>query len=119
MGEGNQAHTRLACKNKDMKNVLKVTFGGALALMVLFANGQRPERPSPEKMLEKFTEELSLTEEQVGSWREIHETYEEDMKSDPRATMPKVEAEIEKILTAEQWEQFQQMRLKKKKRRDG
>ena len=87
--------------------------------MVLFANGQRPERPSPEKMLEKFTEELSLTEEQVDAWREVHETYGEGMRSDPRATMPKVEAEIEKILTAEQWEQFQQMRPKKRKRRDG
>jgi len=102
-----------------MKNALRVTLGVALALMVLFTNGQRPERPSPEKMLEKFTEELNLTEEQVAAWRDIHETYGEDMRSDPRATMPKVEGEIEKILTEEQWEQFKEMRPKRRKRRDG
>ena len=103
-----------------MKNALKLSMGLALVLLVQITNGQgRPERPSPEEMLEKFTKELSLTEEQVTQWEAIHEEYGDDMKSDPRATMPKGEEEIKAILTEEQWEKFEEMKPRRKKRRNG
>ncbi len=103
-----------------MKNTMKLTLGIAMAFFVLIANGQqRPERPSPQEMLKKFTEELSLTDAQVASWEALHEKYGEDMRSDPRTTMPKMEAEIKEILTEEQWEQFEQLKPKKRPKRNG
>jgi len=103
-----------------MKKTLKLTFGIALACFVLFANAQqRPEPPSPEEMIKKVTKELSLTEEQVTAWEAIHEKYGEDMRSDPRSTMPKVDAELKEILTEEQWEKFEMMKPKRGPRRNG
>ncbi len=101
-----------------MKKTMKLVLGIGLAIMVLTGYAQqRPERPSPDEMLKKVTKELSLNETQVSEWEAIHEKYGEQMKSDPRSTMPKMEAEIKEILTTEQWEKFEQMKPKRRPRK--
>lgn len=103
-----------------MKNTLKLSLGIMLACIVLFGNAQqRPKPPSPAEMLEKVTEELSLSDAQVAEWEAIHEKYGEEMKSDPRSVMPKVDTEIKKILTEQQWKAFEEMKPKKRPRKDG
>ncbi len=97
-----------------MKNTL-IAF--TMILMVTFVHGQdqRPkngERPSPEEMIEKATKELSLTDDQVKEWQEIHEKYAEAMKerSSARETRKKMGEELEATLTEEQLEKFKNMR---------
>ena len=117
--EGNFECPRLTTKNElIMKKTMKLVLGIGLAIMVLTGYAQqRPERPSPDEMLKKVTKELSLNETQVSEWEAIHEKYGEQMKSDPRSTMPKMEAEIKEILTTEQWEKFEQMKPKRRPRK--
>lgn len=87
---------------------------------VACAQQDRQRPPSPEQMLEKMTEELTLSEEQVASWQAIHEKYGDEMKSNGREIRPKLEADIKEILTDEQWEKFQEMKPKRKRgKRDG
>ena len=107
-----------------MKKTSKFILAVAMATMVFAASAQqgqrqRPQRPSPEEMLEAFTEKLDLTDEQVVAWQGIHEKYAEDMKDDPRKTMPKIEAEIQEILSDEQWEKFEKMKPSKGPRGRG
>lgn len=85
----------------------------SLSLMVLvtLAWSQRPERPSAEQMIERATKDLSLTDEQVQQWTEIHEKYESDMKNESKAreTMQVLGKELEATLTEEQLEKFKKM----------
>ncbi|WP_462248745.1 hypothetical protein [Ekhidna sp.] len=97
-----------------------------LVLCVHFANAQsqrpqRGERPSPEKMIERATKELSLTAEQVEEWKAIHKKYSEEMKDRSKAeeTRKKMGAELEKTLTEEQLEKFKKMRPKRRPNKDG
>jgi coenzyme F420-reducing hydrogenase alpha subunit len=78
--------------------------------------GQRPTPPSSEEMIKKATEELSLTDEQVQQWTEIHKNYEADMKdrSKAQATRQKMEKELEATLTDKQLEKFKKMRGNRK-----
>jgi LTXXQ motif family protein len=73
---------------------------------------QRPQPPSAEEMIAKATKELSLTNEQVKQWQEIHKKYgkpsEDKQKADEtRKAMGK---ELEATLTKEQLEKFKKMR---------
>ena len=103
----------------NMKNTLKLTLGTLLAVIALQGQAQqRPQHPSPEQMLERATEALNLNEGQVAEWEAIHEKYREEMQSDPRATIPKVDAELREILTKEQWEKFEKMKPKSGPARD-
>ncbi|MEP0365815.1 MAG: Spy/CpxP family protein refolding chaperone [Cyclobacteriaceae bacterium] len=73
--------------------------------------GQRPERPSTEEMIKQATKDLSLTDEQVEQWTEIHEKYESDMQNESKAreTMQTMGKELEATLTEEQLEKFKKM----------
>lgn len=95
-----------------------------MVLVTTFANAQdqrpqRGERPTPEQMIEKATEELSLTEEQVKQWKEIHAKYEESMKdrSTAHETRKKMGEELEATLTEEQLEKFKEMRPRRGRKR--
>ncbi|MEO9477080.1 MAG: Spy/CpxP family protein refolding chaperone [Cyclobacteriaceae bacterium] len=100
----------------------KIILSLSLMLLVTLAwsqrpgGGQRPERPSTEEMVEQATKDLSLTDEQVQQWTEIHEKYESDMKdqSKARETMQVMGKELEATLTDEQLEKF-----KKTQKRQG
>ena len=72
---------------------------------------QRPQPPSAEEMITKATKELSLTNDQVKQWQEIHKKYgkpsEDKQKADEtRKAMGK---ELEATLTKEQLEKFKKM----------
>ncbi len=86
---------------------------------------RRPQRPeSIEKRIERAKEELSLSDDQVESWKAVHEKYEADLKAareardreKGEATRKKIDEELRAILTEEQQEKFEEM---KKKRRKG
>lgn len=42
--------------------------------------GQRPEPPSLEERLEKATEQLTLTDDQVADWKSIFEKYDDQLQ---------------------------------------
>lgn len=83
--------------------------------------GQRPERPSSEQMIKQATKELSLTDEQVVQWTEIHEKYESSLKdqSKARETMQSMGKELEATLTEEQLKKFQKMQKRQGPPRGG
>lgn len=75
------------------------------------SNQQRPTPPTSEEMITKATKDLSLTDEQVGQWQEIHKKYgkpSEDRQKgeETRKAMGK---ELEATLTKEQLEKFKKM----------
>lgn len=75
------------------------------------SNQQRPTPPTSEEMITKATKDLSLTDEQVKQWQEIHKKYgqpSEDRKKgeEARQAMGK---ELEATLTKEQLEKFNKM----------
>jgi coenzyme F420-reducing hydrogenase alpha subunit len=74
--------------------------------------GQRPERHSSAQMIKQATKELSLTDEQVEQWTDIHEKYESSMddRAKAEATMKKMGQELEATLAKEQLEKFKKMR---------
>ena len=93
-----------------------------MVLITTFVNaqGQRPqrgERPTPEQMIEKATEELNLTEEQVKQWKEIHKKFEDSKKD--HETRKQMGAELEATLTEEQLEKFREMRPRKRRKDDN
>lgn len=89
----------------------KIILSLSLMVLVTIAWSQRPERPSAEQMIERATKDLSLTDEQVQQWTEIHEKYESDMKNESKAreTMQVMGKELEATLTEEQLEKFKKM----------
>lgn len=75
------------------------------------SNQQRPTPPTSEEMITKATKDLSLTDEQVKQWQEIHKKYgkpsEDRQKGDEtRKAMGK---ELEATLTKEQLVKFKKM----------
>lgn len=101
----------------------KLVLLSALMIVGSLCFAQPPQRggkgPSPEEMIKKVTEELSLTDEQVAQWKAIHEKYEESMKDESKReeTMKTMNEEFEAILTEEQLEKFTEMREKRGKGR--
>jgi Spy/CpxP family protein refolding chaperone len=80
-----------------------------------FAQGQRQQRPEPpsaKEMITKATKELSLTDQQVTQWEEIHEKYESSMgdRSKAKATREKMSKELEATLSEEQLVKFKKMK---------
>ena len=83
--------------------------------------GQRPTPPSSAEMIKKATEVLSLTDQQVQQWTEIHKKYEADLKdrSKAQATRQKMGKELEATLTEEQLVKFKEMQKKQRPPRGG
>jgi hypothetical protein len=73
--------------------------------------GQRPERPQPPSMEERIAKaktDLSLTDEQVVKWEEIHAKYEPSMKDKANAETARKQMteELKATLTEEQLTKF-------------
>ncbi|UXP31236.1 Spy/CpxP family protein refolding chaperone [Reichenbachiella agarivorans] len=85
----------------------------------LMAQGQKGSKqgPPPEMSIEEITKELSLTDDQVTQWEEIHKKYPKPSSGQrpSKETMEAMTQEIEAILTDEQIEKFTAMREKSKK----
>lgn len=73
---------------------------------------QRQGPPSAEEIISRATEELSLSDEQVKQWEEIHENYGPPSgdRSKDQETRQEMMAELEATLTEEQLEKFKEMR---------
>ncbi|MEM9326416.1 MAG: hypothetical protein AAGA85_12190 [Bacteroidota bacterium] len=107
-----------------MKIFISILFAIAM-VTVTFAQraepGQRQTPPSPQEMLERATEELVLTTDQVKQWQDIHEKYRDDLREtdNRRETMRKMGKELEAILSEEQRTAFTEMRARQHPPRRG
>jgi len=104
----------------------KIIFSILLIALSTFAWSQattdpreRPEKPSSEEMIKQATKDLSLTDEQVIQWTEIHKKYESALedRSKARETRQAMGKELEAILTEEQLEKFKQLQPRQSRRR--
>ena len=99
-----------------MKNIILTISMVALVTMASAQSpgqgGQRPSPPSSKEMIKEATKKLSLTDEQVVEWEEIHNKYESSMKDRSKAesTRKKMSEELEATLTEDQQNKFKKMR---------
>lgn len=87
--------------------------------------GQRAEPPSAEERIEKATEALALSDEQVQEWQTIFEKYDGEMKAAREkkdrglieTTREAMETELKATLSEEQTAKFEEMTKPRRRRR--
>ena len=107
--------------------LVPIALGVLLSLQVA-AQPRGEGKPDPEKRLERLTEALSLTTDQQAEIRKVDAKFHESMKAmresgkDREAMRPEAEkmrkeydTDYKEILTAEQYEKFEELRKKRSK----
>ena len=104
-----------------MKRLMMMLLMFGIVFASLAQQGGRGKRePNKEERIERAKTELSLSDEQVTQWKEIHEKYESEMKEareNREELRNKIEQELKAILTEEQQAKFEEMKKKRPKRR--
>jgi len=103
--------------------ILIVGIGAFLLMGTLFGQreihnkrGDRPNRQNSERMLEKMSEELELSDEQKTEIKEILKSQKETKKEDRKAAREEVQAEILEVLTPEQAEAYNALKAEREER---